>query len=722
MKKTALLILLFILQFYYSQVQKHDTLKTAEIKTVTVIAKKPTVQTKIDRTIFNVAESSILAGNTSWDILRMTPLVSIDNNDAIKAEGESVVVYINDRKSVFTGKELKEYLKTIPAEKLSKIEVITNPSSRYETSGAVVNIVLKKPDNEGLKGSATFTNSQSSKNNQYTNLNLNYHKNKFTQTLTGSYGDNTSVSKSMMENFLYANQSLTKINTESISFFKAPSFSSTSEIELNDKNTTGLIIEYGQYKNKSEADTSAEEFLYGNPFSSYIQKQNSVGTSRNLGNNAFYKYYDEKKNKTLEVNLGFNYESETGNNQFVKNTINTPIPTGIRYSSNNQNREYYLKIDYSQPLGKEENQLEVGGKMNFRNNIAPIDYFNLLSGNWMNDNSKSNRFHYIDNLNFLYTNYSQKFFKKLETRIGLRYEYTSYHLKQDVGQIEKTNQYGNLLPNILLKYSFNDNYNLTANYSRYAYMPWFTEFNPFLLPTDNGNYSRGNMDLLPTKGDRINLKLGLYKKYFISISQSITYQDYWYNYILENGKLVNMPFNFEGKQKRYALSFNTNQTFLKNKFSVNFQGSLYYNDNSDFIEKNQLDMKKYITNYYASANLSYTNLLDKNININAWAGYFSQDSGNVLGNKRNLFHTLSVTKIFNDTGMEVSLQLNNIFSKPNYDVTSFSPIGTFRTSEVWDWYGASLTLVKRFGNQKVKENTKTDVEKESGGKKESKNG
>lgn len=133
--------------------EKNDTVKQEkEIAAVTLTARKPTVESKVDRTVFNVANSSIVAGNTTWDVLRMTPLVSIDNNDAIKAEGESVTVYINDRKSVFTGKELKEYLATIPADNLLKIEVITSPSSRYESAGSVINIVLKKRDVEEMEG------------------------------------------------------------------------------------------------------------------------------------------------------------------------------------------------------------------------------------------------------------------------------------------------------------------------------------------------------------------------------------------------------------------------------------------------------------------------------------------------------------------------------------------------------------------------------------------
>lgn len=192
MKSILYISTLFCSAIFTAQ-SKQDTIKQKDIEEVTVIARKPTVESKADRTVFNVANSSILAGNTTWEVLRMTPLVSIDNNDVIKAEGESVTVYVNDRKSVFTGKELKEYLQTIPAENLMKIEVITSPSAKYETSGQVINIVLKKNENEGVKGSATFNNNQSSKNSQYVNSNLNYHKNNFTQNLTGSYRDNTNV-------------------------------------------------------------------------------------------------------------------------------------------------------------------------------------------------------------------------------------------------------------------------------------------------------------------------------------------------------------------------------------------------------------------------------------------------------------------------------------------------------------------------------------------------
>jgi len=713
-------IAILISSFAFAQAQDKDTLKQKEIEAVSIIVRKPTVESKVDRTVFNVANSSIVAGNTTWDVLRMTPLVSIDNNDAIKAEGESVTVYINDRKSVFTGKELKEYLATIPADNLLKIEVITSPSSRYETAGSVVNIVLKKRDDEGLKGSATFNNRQNRKNSQYTNLNLNYHKKKFTQTLIGSYSDNTYVQQNSIFNTLYENNKITQIESESIYKNRSPSLSSTSEFELNDKNNIGFILEYYQSKTSSSSDASGTNFMNDAFVDSYIQNQNSNGLNRTLGTNLFYKYYDKEKNKILDINIGTNYNSQEDNSFFVKNVSTESIPNELGINSDNQMRNYYLKVDYTQPLGKSGATLEVGGKMDFNNNIIP----NNLYGNHLDSDLRTNDiFRYEDNINSLYVNYSKTFFKKLETRIGLRYEHIDFKVREDVAGTSRKDSYGTFLPNLLLKYSFSDKYDLSLTYNRNIWRPWYAEFNPFLVPNNDGIYTRGNMDLEPNPSDRVVMKLGLFKKYFLSARYMFTDQDYWTTYDYENNKTISYPGNFPGKVEKYYVFASTNQTFLKNKLSVNVGFGWYYIDNSDFNAKNGLNKedgsgpKNYISYWGGSTNISYTNLFNKNINVSAWVELSNQNNGNSLANRTNVFHNISVTKIFPKTQMEASLQLMNIFQRPNFDATTFSPQGTFRNSSQSDWYGVSLTFVKRFGNQKVKGNTKTDVEKGGGGEK-----
>ena len=700
--------------FTFGQEIKPDSSKTQNIKEVVVIARKPTIENKADRTVFNVANSAILTGNTTWDVLRMTPLVNIDNNDNVQAEGNSVTVYINDRKSVFTGKELKEYLKTIAADNLLKIEVITTPSAKYETSGAVINIVLKKNDNEGLKGSVSMNNSQSYKNSQSSSVNLNYHRKKFTQSFSGSFSNNNNVMKAYNENLIYADNSLTKITSETNSNWQSPSASSSTEFELDDKNNIGLVMEYYGSNNSSVSDARGDFFLNDMLQKFYTKTVDGEGKNRFIGSNVFYKYYDKEKNKILDLNAGINYDSNDNTN--IHSTIWNVNPfEGIKTTADNQNREYYLKLDYSQPVGKNGDQLEFGGKTNFKNNEMPFHYFNFQNNSWTADGSRTNTFRYTENLNSLYANFSKTFFKKLETRIGLRYEYINFTVRQEVGSVERKDSYGTLMPDLLLKYSFNENYNLTATYKHSLWRPWYMEFNPFLMPTENGTYSRGNMDLQPNPNDRFGLKLGLYKKYFLSANYSTTNQDYWTSYTVEDGNTIAMPTTYYGRINNYSLYANTNQNFLKNKLNVNLNLGVSYIDNSDFKERNNfVGMKDHVTNFNGSTNFSYTNLFNQNINLNGWFGMHSQNWGNSMGNKINFFHSFGATKIFPKTQMEAGIRFNNIFQRPGNDFVTYSPIGTFRNVNQWDWYGVNLSFVKRFGNQKVKESSKTNVEKESG--------
>lgn len=694
-----------------------DTLKSKEIETVSIIARKPTVESKADRTVFNVANSSILAGNTTWDIVRMTPLVSIDNNDNVKAEGESVTVYINDRKSVFTGKELKEYLKTIPADNLMKIEVITSPSSRYEASGSVINIVLKKRDDEGMKGSISLTNNQNTKNNQYGSLNLNYHKKNFTQTFTGSYSDNTFITKNSSRNTYYKDNSLQLFEAESTYTGKNPSFSSTSEFELNDKNNIGLVVEYFRGNRTSESNSFESNYLNDILLNSFSQDNLGRTKSNTLGTNLFYKYYDKEKNRILDVNIGVNYDSEKGTTDFTRKKPNNEIAELRHFENYNQNRNYFLKVDYTSPLGK-DGSFEVGGKANFNNNVIPNNYL-IIADNVPSANV--NQFQYTENLNSLYANFSKKFFEKLETRIGLRYEFIDYKIHQN-GNETRRDSYGTLLPNLLVKYAFTPNYDLSLTYNHNLWRPWYSEFNDFEMPGNNGFFYRGNVNLLPNPSDRIGLKFGLYKKYFLSARYTFTDQDYWTSYTQEvQGDLVktiSFPDNFKGKVEKFYLSANTNQNFLNNKLNVNLSLGWSYTDNSDFNIRNGLKADSNYLNFFSgSTNLSYTNLFNKNINLSAWMSIDNQNYGNSVANQYNFFHNISVTKIFPVSQIETSLQLMNIFKRPSMNTTTFSQIGSFQNTQKWDWYGFSLTFVKRFGNQKVKENTKTDVEKNSGGSK-----
>ena len=542
---------------------------------------------------------------------------------------------------------------------------------------------------------------------------MNYHKKNFTQTFTASYNDNVFINKNTSRNTFYKDNSLQLIDAESAYTGKNPSFSSTSEFELNDKNNIGLVLEYFRGNRGSTSNSTVTNFL-GDVFQNgFIQNLNTSTLNNTLGTNLFYKYYDKEKNKILDINLGTNYNSDKGTTNFDRTDENNLLAEQRFIDNYSQNRNYFAKVDYTMPLGK-GGSFELGGKANFNHNVIPNNYRYFFDNEWV---ANSNNFKYTDNINSLYANYSRTFFEKLETRVGLRYEYIKYKIYQN-GNLDRSDAYGKFLPNLLVKYAFSPNYDLSLTYNHTIWRPWYMEFNTFEMPGTNGFYFRGNTELLPNPNDRLALKFGIHKKYFISARYMFTDQDYWNNYAQEGEKTIVYQDNFKGKVEKLHLFANTNQTFFKNKLNVNLSLGWYYIDNSDFNARNSLNRENdYINFFSGSTNLSYTNLFNKNINVSAWMSVDNRNEGNSVANKYNFFHNISVTKIFPVSQIETSLQLMNIFKRPTMDMTTYSQIGTFQNYNKWDWYGFSLTFVKRFGNQKVKENTKTDVEKNSGGEK-----
>ncbi|MEF9479253.1 outer membrane beta-barrel protein [Chryseobacterium sp. 1B4] len=204
---------------------------------------------------------------------------------------------------------------------------------------------------------------------------------------------------------------------------ESPSLSSTSEFEINEKNNFGLVLEYSQNRNLVSAESDGMTSKDGDPGESFHQNQNNWGFSRNLGTNAFYKYYDKEKNRILDINLGTNYSSDNSDNlidkQIDKQGVIKDQQLGV--VSSNQMRNYYLKVDYTQPFGKTGGTMEVGGKTELNNHVIP----NTLYGFSINDPaseffnlSKNDRFHYEDHLSSLYANYSKTFFKNWKPGSG----------------------------------------------------------------------------------------------------------------------------------------------------------------------------------------------------------------------------------------------------------------------------------------------------------------
>jgi ferric enterobactin receptor len=715
MKKSPFLFLtLSLLSFNLIFSQKKDSINK-ELETVEVQVKKPTIVQKIDRTVFNVAGSSILIGNNSWNILRMTPNIEIDADENLKVNGNKTTVFINNRKSVFNGKDLANYLKSLPAGNIIKIEVITNPSGRYESSGPVINIVLKKADHEGTKGSITVSNQQGRKNSSNSDGNITYHNKKFTQSVTYHLGENRFLHKSSNENRI--NGFSTNSNENLFNDFHIGG-TSTTEYEINEKNTIGTILEL--HTNTPNSVANGENTFYNHEVlsSKNFQKQFIDARNSMFGANLFYKFYDKnKKDRLFEVNLDFNKKRNKSTNELNTYWEDYSLINGNQIINDEKPLNYSLKMDYSQEIDSTA-KMEAGGKINFLNIKQPYLWNDFKNDAWVLNTFLTNDFSYSENINSLYANFDKKFGKKFSIRAGIRFENTQIEVEQKNTNEMNHQSYNRWMPNALVQYQFSENHILTSGYNQFFYRPFYAIFNPFQVPQSNGLFFKGNPNLKPSVYHNYNFKYNFYKIFTLTTDYQYYNSDYWDIFKFENGQTIQIPENLVGKVHRYNFSLNSNLNLFKNKLNINLNVNYSYLDNSDFNQKNNIIANNYINTYSISSNLTYSNFLNKNINFNAHVGYRSPSAwGNSITNVHNIFHSFSVIKVFDKIGLDIKMETNNFFRRMEFDLTAYTSLGTFRNIESPDMTNFKISIVKRFGNQKAKGVSKTETDKErlSGG-------
>jgi hypothetical protein len=723
MRKLLLLTALFAATFLYSQISKQDSLRkiadsltSKELKEVIITGKKPLLESKSDRFIFNVANTSLVIGNNAWDVLRQTPLLITTPEGKIQIIGfQNASVYINDRKSVLTGKDLFEYLKTMPADNIVKIEIITSPSAKYEASdGGVINLVLKKSDTEGWKGSVSMTNEQKRKNSENLNFFLNYHKNRYTQSFTFHLGDNRTLTKTNISNFLYGTDSVQYIYSQKdLKDFHVGGTTSI-DYELNAKNTIGSVLELHTNLPKSTQISNNYTIMNDNVMNNnYLSENLNDGQTKMFAGNLYYKY-DNKNNKSLNINFDWTYWENYNNNTFY---FYDPLISDIWKSAyliktDEIRRNYSIKIDYSLPLGKTGYSLEAGGKVNYLDLDSPYDFNNWEITAWISDTSNTNHFKYKENINSLYLLVNKQYFKKLEVKLGVRLENTNIKTFLKTDNSENTQNYNKVMPTANVNYKINGNHSLNFSYREMLWRPYPNELNPFVFYTNDNNAYSGNPDLKNAAWQTYKLSynfkqmLTLFAAYQI-ISNSLN------NSVFEkNGLLLTLPVNMLGKAYDYSFSLNFYKNFFHDKLNLNLTTGIYYTDNFDINKKNGLDVKNGVYNQ-SNLSLTYNNLFNSGINTTLWAGFFTPSYfGNVKINTVPFMNNISFSKYLKSADMDIKLSVNNPFNNYKFDISTLSQIGVFNSVQRQDSRGISFSVSKRFGNSKIQDVKKEEANKE----------
>lgn len=512
-----------------------------DLAAVVVTATKPLIEQKIDKLVVNVDASPTNAGATAMEVLEKAPGISVDNDGNISLKGKAGVIVMMDGKPTYlSAADLANLLKNTAASSIDQIEIMTQPSSKYDAAGnaGIINIKTKKSLKSGLNGSVTiggslgffpkgdvlYVNPRSQNS-----LNFNYRKNKI--NIFGNYNPNFNKGRNELNikrNFYNPDGTL-NANTDMITSFRGRNNNHSVKLGadyfIDKKNVVGIVFTgfgfFGQptpstVTNIYNPDGSMQSGLYSTT-------DNNI-KFRNYTGNVNYKHTFDSTGKELSVDLDYvKYDNLsdmllTTYPRDFDNKLGDPVLLKGHLPSNIN--IYSAKADYTHPL-KGNAKIETGIKSTLVKNDNTVDYSRDAGEGWIPD-ARSNHFLYEENINAAYINLSKKFNDKWSGQVGLRAENTNTKGKQVINDSSFTRHYTNLFPTAFVSYAVDKNNQLTLSYSRRVNRPNYEALNPFTFFLDSLTYKKGNPYLLPQFTHSIELSHSLKNKYIFSINYSRT--------------------------------------------------------------------------------------------------------------------------------------------------------------------------------------------------------
>ncbi len=501
--------------------QLKNSAKTLEAVNVSAVIKKPFIERKIDRTVINVDASVTNAGTTALEVLEKAPGVTVDKDGNISLKGKQGVMIMMDGKPAYlSGQELANLLKNMPSSSIDQIEIMTNPSAKYDASGnsGVINIKTKKNKMKGFNGSASASIIQSKFTRTNNSLNLNYRTGKV--NLFGNYG----YSYWQGYNDLTLQRKFRNVATKELETI-------FDQQSLMNHNSTFQNLKAGMDFYASKKTT------LGVVFSGYINPGGNTGDNTTFLKNAeditdsITKAVSTQKRRSNNFSANFNFRHEfdtTGkeftidmdyltyyqtSDQLFDNSFLNPDYSPLRPASQLMGtlpstvHIYSAKTDFVFPL-KKSAKLEAGLKSSYVTTDNDALYQNKISTGYETDEGKTNHFIYKENINAGYLNYSRQI-KKWGMQVGVRAENTNAQGHQ-VGNATRpdssfTKNYVNLFPTAYLSFEANKKNTFSLNYGRRIDRPAYQDLNPFYYFLDQYTYEVGNTLLQPQFTDNIEL-------------------------------------------------------------------------------------------------------------------------------------------------------------------------------------------------------------------------
>ncbi len=483
-----------------------------ELGAVTVTARKPFIEQKIDKMVINVDAAVTNAGSTALEVLEKAPGVSVDKDGNISLKGkQGVMVMMDGRPTYLSAEQLASLLKSMPASSIDQIEIMTNPSAKYDAAGnsGIVNIKTKKEKKKGFNGSVTANYAQGKYWRTNNSFNTNYRNGKFNLFANGGY------SKWNSFQVLDIKRTYKDPNSKEVTdIFEQSTFMRNNNDNYNlkigadffvtKKTTLGIVLN----GNISPEDWTANGISYlmdsQRGLDSIINADNHIKDLWKNGTaNLNFRHQFDSTGKELTADLDYVTYRSNNKQDFLNSTFDPDW--NLKYNESMKGKLpvevdiYSAKVDYAQPI-KKDMKLETGFKTSFVTTDNIANYSNLVDETYETDFNKSNRFQYKENIMAGYININKQI-KKWGIQTGLRYEHTNYEGKQFDNPTKQdssfSRSYGSLFPTVFVSYAANDKNQFSISVGRRIDRPAYQNLNPFLFFIDKFTYQAGNPYLQP---------------------------------------------------------------------------------------------------------------------------------------------------------------------------------------------------------------------------------
>lgn len=684
--------------------------ETNQLKGVTVSATRPMVIMKADKITVNVAGSALAAGGTALEVISRAPSV-ISQGSNIQVRSKNAIVMIDGRYTNLKGDDLANYLSSIPANTIDKIEVIANPSAKYDAQGAaIINIISAKNKLLGTNGSVTigagagrYAQYQGGVALSYATKKSNLYGN-YDYQHSQQYNRSNTIRQLGNDQFILENEFAK--NTRNNNALKLG-----WDYKKNARTSFGILVKGLLNERHRDVNNNATALTKVSIDSSSMVA--TIGNTRiiNPAVNVYYKTVFDSTGKTLNVSADyFSYNTRRGNNYttnyFNKENSTYKTPYLLRDNSPGTNTIASVSANYSSPLYG--GQFEAGIKNTFTQTDNNILWEQNLNNTWMTDLGKTNHFVYDENISAGYITYN-KSIKKLEVDAGLRAEQTFTKGNSiTLAQVNKNN-YFNLFPSVSFNYNLTDKQQVGVGYRKKIERYNFDIVNPFIVYRSQYAYYQGNPSIQPSMYHTLDASYSYNNELFVAASYSI-----WKNVLADiyrkdnaSNAVISTYENLNAARSA-DLTISSSKSFFSGKWNTsNTLGGLY----AQFKASNTGLNNAGYSAYFSSSN---TIQLLPGLKAEVAGSYFSSLSYGVYKIKLRYGVDAGISKTILHKMGSLTLNVTDIFNtqRNRFDVQSYGVQLSNNTKSESRF--VKLVFTYKFGNQNARtsRNRRTGIEEE----------